>query len=117
MPVDTLDANWDTPLGAMWEAMERGGPVDAVELSRELVEKLECVACGSQREVLQPLDAIADEDAVCDRCGADSVPHYLHAIPRGSAYMNRTPRQLGLPAWEIVWARRGDDFRGFEYGQ
>lgn len=113
-PIETLDATWDTPIGEMWKQM---GDVDAIELGRELVEELECVTCGARREVLRPLDAIADEDAVCERCGADSVPHYMHSIAPGSAYLTRTPRQIGLPRWEIVWARHGEEFRGFEYGQ
>lgn len=113
-PIETLDATWDTPIGEMWAQM---GHVDAIELGRELVEELECVTCGARRAVLRPLDAIADEDAVCERCGADSVPHYMHSIAPGSAYLDRTPREIGLPRWEIVWARRGEEFRGFEYGE
>lgn len=111
-PVETIDAGWDTPLG---EILDRTG--DVLELSRELVRELECTACGHRREILRPLDAIADEDAVCDRCGADSVPHYMHSIERGSAHLDRTPRQIGLPRWDIVWARRGDEYRGFEYAE
>jgi adenylyltransferase/sulfurtransferase len=117
-PIETLDANWDTPIGAIWAAAEKQmGKVDAIELGRELVEELECVTCGARRAVLRPLDAIADEDAVCERCGADSVPHYMHSIAPESAYLTRTPREIGLPRWEIVWARHGEEFRGFEYGQ
>lgn len=117
-PVETIDAAWDAPLADIWTAAEsRMNGLDALELGRELVEQLECVGCGTRRPVLQPADAIADEDAVCEACGSDSTPHYMHSIPRGSEYLHRSPRAIGLPPREIVWGRRGDDYRGFEYGE
>lgn len=120
VPVETLSsAGWETPLREVWAAAETamGGAIDAIELGRELIDELECVSCGRRRTMLRPIDAIHDDEAACDACGADSTPHFFHSIDRASAHLEKTPRQLGLPRWEIVWARRGDDYRGFELAE
>ena len=116
-PVEALaDASSDTPLSSVAaRAAQILGGVDAVELGRELVEQLECTSCGSRRQMLRPIDSLTEADAVCERCGADSFPHFLHTITSGSELMTRTPRQLGLPPWDIVWARRGEQYLGLEF--
>jgi len=115
-PIDALpDAGWNTPLTAVWSAADALlGGVDALELGRELVEKLECVSCGDTRTLLQPIDSVSDDDARCVRCGDDATPHFLHSLSGGSEYVTRSARELGLPRWDVVWARRGDRFHGFE---
>lgn len=114
-PIDAIDGGWDTPLEAVWRRAEVVlGVVDAIELARELVEELECVACGRRRTILRAADAVSESDAVCDACGSDSTPHFIHSIARGSVLLERSPRAIGLPRWDIVWARRGDRFHGFE---
>lgn len=114
-PVDAIDAGWDTPMEAVWREAERAlGGVDAIELARELVEELECVACGRRRPILRAVDVVSETEAVCDACGGDSTPRFFHSLARGSAWIAKTPRELGLPRWDVVWARRGEEFHGFE---
>jgi adenylyltransferase/sulfurtransferase len=115
-PIDVLrDAGWDTPLTAVWSAAGALlGGVDALELGREIVERLECLSCGESRPLLRPIDSVNDDEAACVRCGGDATPHFLHSIAAGSAYLERSARELGLPRWDIIWARRGDRFHGFE---
>jgi adenylyltransferase/sulfurtransferase len=115
-PIDALSGvGLDSPLAEVWSAAEATlGGVDALELGRELVESLACVQCGAVRTVLCSIDAVAAEDAACAVCGGDCTPSFLHTIARGSDYLARTVRELGLPAWDVVWARRGDRFHGFE---
>jgi len=88
------------------------GDVDAIELGRELVDELECVSCGRTRSVLRAVDVVDEREAVCDACGGDSTPRFFHSV--GRERLARTPRELGLPRWDIVWARRGERFHGFE---
>jgi adenylyltransferase/sulfurtransferase len=112
------NAGWETPLSVVWEmAAEILGGVDALELGREVVERLECVACGESRVVLRPIDSVDDEEAACLRCGGDATPHFLHSLAAGSPFLARSARALGLPRWDIVWARRGDRFHGFELAE
>lgn len=115
-PVEALsDCGSSTPLAEVWRhAEERLGGCDALEFGREVVESLQCVACGRTRVVLQPVDRVSENDARCAQCGADSAPQFMHSVGRGSEYLSRTPREVGLPEWDIVWARRGEQFLGLE---
>jgi len=112
-PIDAINVRSDQPLGNVWREAERVlGSVDALELGRELVSELECVSCGQRRAVMRGIDALTESDAVCDSCGGDSTPHFFHTIGRDR--LEQTPREIGLPRWDIVWARRGERFHGFE---
>ncbi len=115
-PVE-VRADWgtETALDVVFRrAEELLGGCDAIDLPRELVLALECPGCTERTEVMRPVDAISEDEALCPRCGADRVPHYVHSFPRGSEHLAKSPRELGLPAWEVVWARYGEGFRGFE---
>jgi len=112
-PIVPVDAGHDTAIEIVWREAERVlGGVDAIELGRELVDELECVSCHHTRSILRAVDAVNESDAICEACGGDSTPHFFHSI--GPDRLARTPRELGLPRWDIVWARRGETFHGFE---
>jgi adenylyltransferase/sulfurtransferase len=117
--VETLsDCGWDTPLARVWQHAEaKLGGCDALDLGREIVRELQCVECGRTREVFRAADRVTEAEARCAACGADSSPLFLHSIPRGSELLERTSRELGLPAWDIVWGRSGERFHGFELGE
>jgi adenylyltransferase/sulfurtransferase len=105
----------DTRLAEVWQAAERRlGGVDALDLAREMVERIECSACGHRQEVFQPAESIREDQAICPRCHTEGAPVFLHSIAPDSAVLEMSARQLGLPAWDIVWARRGTDSLGLE---
>jgi molybdopterin/thiamine biosynthesis adenylyltransferase len=106
----------DTPLRKVWEMAEsRLGKVDAIDLSREVVRDLVCPACGNVDMIFKPLEKIDESQARCSKCGAESVPAFFHSLDARGSLLDRTPRQLGLPAWDIVWARNGQQAVGFEF--
>lgn len=105
----------DTPLETLWqEARRRLGGVDALDLAREIVEREECSTCGHRCEVLAPAESVREDQLLCPRCRTECAPVFLHSILPGSPLLEKTARQLGLPAWDIVWARRGAEALGFE---
>jgi adenylyltransferase/sulfurtransferase len=115
-PIERLeDCGSDTPLANVWSRAEAVlGGCDAIDFGREVVESLQCIECAASRPILRAVDSVSEDEARCEKCGADSAPQFLHSVGRDSAYLARTPRQLGLPQWEIVWARFGERFHGFE---
>ena len=116
VPVATTSVRSDARLAELWREAERVlGGVDELELGRELVSELECVKCGHRRSVMRGIDTLTDADAICDACGADSTPHFFHSI--GRDHLELTAREIGLPPWDIVWARHGDHFHGFEFAE
>ncbi len=90
------------------------GGVDALELSRELVDSLECPSCHGVRRMLVPAEAVADSQAVCSDCAAECTATFLHTVLSGSDLLDRSVNDLGLPPWDIVWARRQDEYLGIE---
>ncbi len=105
----------DDPLTAVLDRATRElGAVDAVDFSRDVVAQVECPACGLRRDVHAPLDRVTEDQAVCRACGAECVPHLIHSATPGDAVLERSARETGLPAWDILWARRGDTVVGIE---
>jgi molybdopterin/thiamine biosynthesis adenylyltransferase len=112
-PIETIDATQDTPLEAVWRRAEPIlGGVDAIEFGREMLKDLTCVSCGQRRSIMRAANAISESEATCGNCGSDCRPDLFHSI--GSDQLLLTPRQIGLPPRDIVWARRGGRFHGFE---
>lgn len=107
--------NSSSPLRAAWSlATEQLGGLDAIEFSRQLVDTVQCTSCGHRRRLLVPVDAVTEAAAVCDKCGTECVPTFLHAVFPGSDLLDTALGDLGLPAWDIVWARFQDRYLGME---
>jgi len=115
-PVEAVERfDSGTPLGELWEhAARRLGGLDAIDLSRELVARLVCPSCGRSRPVFRPVHRIDEAEVPCDACSAECVPEPLHSLSGEGELLAMTPRGLGLPAWDILWARRGEQMLGME---
>ena len=104
-----------TRLGVIWEeAARRLGGLDALDLARELVERLDCPACGHRASVLQPAEKVRADQLLCPHCRTECAPTFVHSIATGSGLLNLTVREAGLPPWDIVWGRRGEAVIGWE---
>ena len=107
--------NSATALDEIWRAATAIlGEVDAIDLGRELVERMECPACGIKVEVLQAVEKIREDQLICPKCKTEAAPVFIHSIPAGSNLLKKTLAGIGLPKWDILWARRGTEFVGFE---
>lgn len=104
---NTLREVWD-------EAARRLGEVTALEFSREILESLECAGCGHTQPISRPLETLAERDVRCRRCGGEGRPTFLHGVQGDSPHLDRTLGELGLPAWDVVFARSGADYLGLE---
>lgn len=105
----------DTPLSVLWaRAARRLGGVDAIDFPREIVERLECPACRHHEDLYIAAEKIPAERLRCARCGAECGASFLQSLASGSPLLERSVRQLGLPPWDIIWARHGNEAIGFE---
>ena len=105
----------DTPLQRIWdEAARRLGGLDALDFARELVRELVCDTCRTGKPVWQSVDKITEDQAVCAQCGAETRPELAHSLGQNDPALAKTARELGLPRWEILWARHGDKSLGLE---
>jgi len=107
--------NSSTKLGDVWEfAASRLGHLDAIDLAREIVEGLECPACRSFEAVMLPVEKVDPERAICRMCSSELAPKFFHSITASSLLFDKTVGEIGLPAWEIVWGRKGAESLGIE---
>ena len=105
----------DVPLRKVWDAgVKLLGDVDALDLSREIVQQLKCPKCDRTERLFQAAEKIAAEEIRCKDCGEERTPEFLHSIGRGSELLDLTPKQIGLPAWDVVFARRNAEVVGIE---
>jgi adenylyltransferase/sulfurtransferase len=105
----------DTSLRVLVEAATKAlGGLDAIDFSRELVESVECAACQQRTEVWLTAENVDDSQLLCATCGAEGSPRFVHSLPASSEHLQRTPRELGLPQWDVIWARSGMRSMGFE---
>jgi molybdopterin/thiamine biosynthesis adenylyltransferase len=105
-----------TPLREVWQWAEAQlSGLEALDLARELVQELECSGCKTRRPVFKSVEQITEEEARCPACAGECVPHFIHCLGKESPLLDRTARQLGLPPWDIVWARQGENVLGIEF--
>lgn len=108
------DLNSDSPLLDVWRRGEQAcDGLDALDLPREVVDAANCPACPSRQAVWLAAENVAAEHLRCQRCGGECLPNFVHSLARQNL-PERTPRQLGLPSWDILWARRGERVVGIE---
>lgn len=107
--------NSQTKLAEIWrEATRRLGSVDALDFAREIVERLDCPACGARDEIFQPAEKIQEDQLRCRKCGAEATATFLHSVNDTGGTLEKTVCEIGLPAWDILWARHGDQIVGIE---
>lgn len=115
-PIEAIPTlNSDTPLQTIWKlASQRLGGLDAIDFGRELVDKVECQACGWTRTLLKPVDHISEDQIHCGDCSSECLPIFFHTVGAESHLLGLSSRQIGLPSWDIVWGRREDQYLGIE---
>jgi molybdopterin/thiamine biosynthesis adenylyltransferase len=121
-PPAPIESAWPfnsaTKLEEIWaQAAARFGGVDALDLSREIVERLECPSCHRSESVWQPAERIGADQLRCPACRAECAPVFVHSLSAGSGWLQKSVRELGLPAWDIIWARRGAEVVGYEMAE
>jgi adenylyltransferase/sulfurtransferase len=88
-----------------------------LELEREIVLTLDCGKCGRSDQVREPIERLTVGSAICQSCGADRQPKLVHAVTSDdSELLALTPRELGIPPFDVVSARSGVSRRHFLLG-
>lgn len=97
------------------EACRLLGPDVSLELGRDMLEKLVCLKCGREEPVFASLGRVAAEKAFCPHCPdtrRDVVTFYK--FDGTEAFAERTLRDIGVPAFDIIIARAGERMVGLE---
>ncbi len=105
----------DSRLSEVWDLAEHElGGLDAIEFAREIVHTLRCPSCGDEASVLKPAENVTETQLRCAQCAAEAVPTFVHSVGGDSDLLSRQLRDVGLPLWDILWARRDEDYIGVE---
>jgi molybdopterin/thiamine biosynthesis adenylyltransferase/predicted RNA-binding Zn-ribbon protein involved in translation (DUF1610 family) len=83
-------------------------PVAVVDLEREIVLSFDCNECGATEIVRKPLERVTTGAASCPACGNERAPNLTHSVSAADEeLLALTPRDLGLPRFDVVTARSG----------
>jgi adenylyltransferase/sulfurtransferase len=97
------------------EARKTLGKTAALELARDMLEKLVCPKCRSEETLFASLGRVPAEKAFCARCPGvrrDVVTFYK--IRGNESFLDRTLAEIGIPPMDIITARTRDRAIGFE---
>ncbi|HEU4390227.1 MAG TPA: ThiF family adenylyltransferase [Blastocatellia bacterium] len=90
------------------------GGLDAIDLVRDMVEWLNCPSCGERYRVLKPVEMIGEDQARCPGCRSELAPVMFSSVSPSSDLVHMKVEEIGLPGWDILWARRGQETLGIE---
>lgn len=116
---ETYPAPVELPLGhrdsanALFEAARAmmGGPL-TLGLDRDLVVSIDCPRCGWKTEVLRARTRVGQAEAHCPNCRELGRPETRNTIAEDSPLAERSLKDLGIPAYDIVRVD-GEDASGF----
>jgi adenylyltransferase/sulfurtransferase len=86
-----------------------------LDLGRDIVERLECPACGKSEPVFAPLGTLRANRAICPCDGTTTRRVELfHTISGSESFLDRKLADSGVPAFDVIAARSGSRLIGFE---
>ncbi len=117
-PIEVLD--WSIAATKTGDLLERVrgdlGSEAVIETNQDLLDSLDCPACGRSEPRRQSLGKINESAARCPDCGGDRIPKFFHTISVNDRDLfDATLGSLGVPAWEILTGRSGEERRFYEF--
>ena len=88
---------------------------DAVlELGRDILTALKCPFCQKTDPLFQSLGKVRNSDATCPVCGRRREAVTAFTIDGAQDFLDLTFAEIGVPPFDIVWARNGGTLIGYE---
>ena len=114
--IHALDAGVDDlPIGDLLSEAHRLLPGSQLELSRDVLQSLDCPQCGLSEELFVSLGKVRPEKALCPNCpGVRRQVKTFFQIGNDRGFLSKTLGQIGVPPLDIVIARIGAQAIGFE---
>jgi molybdopterin/thiamine biosynthesis adenylyltransferase len=110
-----LQATTTTAGQLLAEARARLGPAAHLQLGRDMLERLVCPKCGQEEPVFSSLGRVSAERAFCPVCpGVRRDVITFYRINGNETFVDRPLSEIGVPPFDIVIAREGDQSIGLE---
>lgn len=87
-----------------------------LELGRDILTSLKCPGCDVEEERYMSLGKAGQSLAVCPHCGTRREVRTAFTIHGDESFMDKTFAEIGVPAFDIVWARSSEHFCGYVFG-
>ena len=86
-----------------------------LELGRDILASLRCPSCGKSEAIYQSLGRVRNSAAICPTCGLRREAVTIFTIDGTQDFLDRTFAEIGIPPFDIVWARNGSTLVGYEF--
>jgi molybdopterin/thiamine biosynthesis adenylyltransferase len=105
-----------TPRDLLRKARSLLGPGAQVELSRDILEKLVCPACGEAEHLFVSLGKATVDKALCPHCPASVARDVVtfDKIRGNESFLDRSLADIGVPPFDIVIVRGNGRSIGLE---
>jgi adenylyltransferase/sulfurtransferase len=90
------------------------GPSAVIESNQDLLASLQCSGCHETTPWYGSLGKVTEAEGRCPKCGAPRTPRMYHTIGDDGA-LDKTLYELGVPLWDILAGRSGDEQRFYEF--
>ena len=96
-------------------AAERLGEETELEFGHDIIEKFVCPYCTSENDVFSPMGNTRHSQAICPICDKERGAKTFYKVCSDASFMDKTLAQIGVPKFDIVWARNQSTCIGFEF--
>ena len=96
-------------------AKQRLGNETVLELGRDVLASLRCPECKETEKVFMSLGKAKVSLAACPKCGKNREVNTFFTIHGDEDFCEKTFAEIGVPPYDIVWARNGEHLVGFEF--
>jgi adenylyltransferase/sulfurtransferase len=118
-PIGTVESlPWSVFTTTVRELLDRVrsdlGPTAVVDLNQDLLASLTCTVCNETTPYFASLGKVSEAMGKCPNCDGDRAPTMYHTFD-GNASMDKTLSELGVPPWDILAGRCGNEQRFYEF--
>lgn len=96
-------------------AKEQLGADTVLEIGRDLLESLRCPVCRREEKMFMSLGKVSKSSATCPDCGGNREVNTFYSIRGKESFIGNTFAEIGVPMFDIIWARNMDRLIGFEF--
>jgi adenylyltransferase/sulfurtransferase len=105
----------ETTVGQLLERIRSDlGAGAVVEVNQDLLTSLSCAACNETFPRNGSLGKVTVAEGRCPNCGGPCTPNMYHTIGADGP-LDRTLEDLGVPLWDVIAGRNGDQQRFYEF--
>lgn len=91
------------------------GSDTVLELGRDILTALRCPFCSKSETIYQSLGKVRNSAAICPDCGHRREAVTAFTVDDSKDFLSRTFAEIGVPPFDIVWARNGGTLIGYEF--